>query len=113
MTLDSMPFREDGVSGNDTSSEGYERLAKQNPSPARRWVTKEEDPVEDKVGEIGKINLRKWVQHNAASPRGEARYKKKVLPREESFRGADSGSMEVGAALCCLDPSTYREGEVT
>ena len=55
MTLDSMPFREDGVSGNDTSSEGYERLAKQNPSPARCWVTKEGGPVEDKLGEIGKM----------------------------------------------------------
>ena len=45
-------------------------MTKQNPSPARRWVTKEGDPVEAKLGEIGKINLRKWVQHDAASPRG-------------------------------------------
>ena len=40
------------------------------PSPTRRWVTKEGDPVEDKLGEIGKINLRRWVQHHAASLEG-------------------------------------------
>ena len=35
------------------------------PSPPCRWVIKEEDPVGDKLGEIGKMYERKRVQHHA------------------------------------------------